>query len=87
MKNVIDSVIKGEITITDMVRKPNKVKFNYYKDKEFWYIHDNGFLFPIPLSDVDDISSKPTLLAEDNAMFFMRWIRKYIIQLKTTNNL
>lgn len=65
-----------------MVRPGNKVKFSYYRDKEFWYQHDNGFLFPIPFSDVDDASSKPTLLAEDNAMFFMRWIRKYLEELK-----
>ncbi len=74
-----------KISITDLVRGEQKVKFSYYKDREFWYQHENGFIFPIPLSDVDDASSKPTLLAEDKAMFFMRWIRKYIAELKNTN--
>lgn len=74
-----------KISITDLVRGEQKVRFLYYKDKEFWYQHDNGFTFPVPFSDVDDAASKATLLAEDKAMFFMRWMRKYLTILKNTN--
>jgi hypothetical protein len=35
-----------------------------------------GFVFPIPLEEVQ--SSKVTLLQEDKALLFMRWMRKYV---------
>lgn len=66
------------VKITDLVKNNKKVKFSYYRDKEFWYEHEDGFLFPVPLSDVDDPASKATLPSEEKALLFMRWIRKYI---------
>ena len=66
------------IKIVDLVRDSKKVRFKYYRDKEFWYEHEDGFVFPIALSEVDNPASRATLLAEDKAIYFMRWMKKYI---------
>ncbi len=66
------------VKLIDLVKDNKKVRFSYYRDKEFWYEQEDGFLFPVPLSEVDDPSSRATLLAEDKAIYFMRWMKKYI---------
>lgn len=58
--------------------KDQKVIFQYYRDKELWYKTNNGFLFPVPISDIGNA----TFLAEDKAILFMRYIRKYLKELK-----
>lgn len=50
------------------------VKFVRFAHQELWYVCEDGFEFPIPLSDTDGAEFK----AEDKGMFFMRWIRKHI---------
>lgn len=59
--------------------KNKKVKFTYYADKELWYITECGFEFPVPITDIGNA----TFLAEDKAIYFMRYIRKYINVLET----
>ena len=49
-----------------------KVKFMYYRKDNLYYRTDNGFVFPVPVSDTGDAS----FLAEDKAILFMRYIRK-----------
>jgi len=66
------------VKIIDLVKGDKKVRFAYYRDREFWYQHEDGLLFPVALKDVDDPASKATLPAEEKAMLFMRWMRKYI---------
>lgn len=66
------------VKLIDLVKDNKKVRFSYFRDKEFWYQHEDGFLFPVPLSEVDNPSSRATLLAEDKAICFMRWMKKYI---------
>lgn len=75
------------VKMIDLVRDNKKVKFAYYRDREFWYQHDDGFLFPIALSEVDDPASKATMPAEEKAILFMRWIKKYIETLKKESEL
>lgn len=48
------------------------VNFKFYRKNELWYECDNGFVFPVPVSDTGDGVFNPT----DRAMLFMRWIRK-----------
>jgi hypothetical protein len=60
------------LTIKDMIK--GRAKFSHFKDGELWYKTEIGdFEFPIPISD----TSGATFLAEDKAIFFMRWIRKH----------
>lgn len=71
------------VKLIDLVRDGKKAHFAYYRDKEFWYQHEDGLLFPIALSEVNDPASKATLMAEDKAILFMRWIKKYIDSAKS----
>lgn len=70
--------------------KDNKVYFDSFRQGIFYYrlrvpyekadylgdvdTHYRNYLFPVP---VDDIGTA-TMLSEDKALFFMRWIRKAI---------
>lgn len=60
------------IEIKDMVKDGKRVRFERYSKGELWYVTEDGFEFPVPVSDTGDGS----FLAEDKAMLFMRWIRK-----------
>ena len=54
--------------------------FSIFDGSQDWVIVDNdgvagdGFQFPVPLADI----GTATLLAEDKALFFMRWIRRHL---------
>jgi len=61
------------MNITNLV-KNKTVRFLHYRDGNFIYATEDGFQFPVPLADI----GTATLLAEDKALFFMRWIRRHI---------
>lgn len=61
------------INIKEMVTGDKQVYFLHYKDGELWYKHENGYKFPVPVSDV----GTATMLNQDRAMFFMRYIRQH----------
>ena len=61
-------------SVKDMVRDRKKVKFSFYRDKELWYVTENGFEFPVPIDEVGNA----TFLAEDRAILFMRYIRLHL---------
>jgi len=63
------------VDIKEHVKDGQRVKFVLFRDEQFWYETEKGFRFPIPLTDVTN--SKVSLIAEDKALLFMRWIRKY----------
>lgn len=50
------------------------VRFQYYRDENLWYKTETDLLFPVPISDIGNA----TFLAEDKAMLFMRYIRKFL---------
>lgn len=64
--------------MTLKARVSGVVKFVRMSHQELWYVCEDGFEFPIPLSDTDGAEFK----AEDKGMFFMRWIRKHIAMLE-----
>jgi hypothetical protein len=72
------------LKIVDIIEN-KEVTFYFYRDEQFWYQTDDGFLFPIPLKDI--INDKVTLLHKDNAILFMRWIKKYLDELKTNKEI
>jgi hypothetical protein len=57
------------------------VKFDCTEGKEpaIWYICENGFVFPIPLSEMHGAEFN----AEDKATYFMRWIRPQLELIKS----
>jgi hypothetical protein len=61
------------MNITELV-KNKKAHFIHYREGHFIYETEDGFQFPVPLIDI----GTATLLAEDKALFFMRWIRRQL---------
>ncbi len=59
--------------ITELVRN-KKARFVHYREGHFIYETEDGFQFPVPLADI----GAATLLAEDKALFFMRWVRRHV---------
>lgn len=59
-------------TLKDRVR--GNVTFTHYFDGSLWYKTEDGFSFPVPVSDI----GTATFLASDRAMLFMRYIRKHM---------
>jgi hypothetical protein len=64
-------------SLKDIV-KDNTVHFEYYKDNELWYKVTYGeneeLIFPVPIED----AGNATMMKEDKALLFMRYIRKYL---------
>lgn len=62
-----------QIDIKEAVMNNRKVTFSYYRDGALWYITHFGDLFSVPIDDIGNA----TFLAEDKALLFMRYMRKY----------
>ena len=60
--------------LKDMVSGGKLVAFTHYFDGNLWYITEDGFSFPVPISDI----GTATFLSSDRAMLFMRYIRKHL---------
>lgn len=60
--------------IKHMVGNNKIVKFVRYREGEFIYVTECGFEFPVPISDI----GTATLLAQDKAILFLRYIRKHV---------
>ena len=63
--------------IKEMI-KGKKVSFCFYRKAELWYETECGFKFPVPVEDTGDGQFN----AQDNAMYFMRYIRKHLDAIK-----
>ena len=68
------------VVIKEHVAKGEMVHFEYFRDEEFWYRTDKGLLFPISLKEA--LTGRATFLAHDKAIYFMRWIRRYVAACK-----
>jgi len=65
------------MNLKDMVRAGQKVRISFYSRGNLWYITDSGFEFPVPVGDRAEVGNA-TFLAEDKAIYFMRYIRKHM---------
>ncbi len=65
------------MNLKDMVNQGQKVRISFYSRGSLWYITDNGFEFPVPVENRTEVGNA-TFLAEDKAIYFMRYIRKHI---------
>ena len=61
------------IDIKRAVSENRRVFFRYYRDGALWYNTEFNELFPVPVEDVGNA----TFLAEDKAILFMRYMRKW----------
>jgi hypothetical protein len=64
--------------IKDMVKDNKKVRFVFYRDKALHYQTEDGFVFPVPIEE----AGSATFQAEEKALLMMRFIRKYLSELK-----
>lgn len=63
--------------LTEMVK--NKfVKFELYRKGKLWYCTDDGFQFPVPISDTGD----GKFLSSDKATLFMKYIKKQLVEIQ-----
>jgi len=70
------------MNIKDMVKDNKQVNFKYYRDGDLWYATESGFEFPVPINDIGTATFK----AQDKALLFMRYIRKYISFIEQSKN-
>ena len=64
-------------TLKEMIVNNQRVRFCFYRDGQLWYETECGFQFPVPIAD----TGTATFMAEDRAILFMRYIRKYMAAL------
>ena len=64
------------VKLIDLVKNNKKVRFLFYRDCTFYYEQEDGFVFPISLEEAN--AGRATFLAEDKAIYFMRWMKRYI---------
>jgi hypothetical protein len=67
--------------LKDMVKDGKKVRFVQYKHNQLWYETECGFRFSVDISDTGD----GTFLAEDKALYFMRYIKSCIKKIEEEN--
>ena len=60
------------MTLKDHIK--GNVEFQYYRDGQLFYITETALVFPVPIED----TGKGTFLRTDKAMYFMRYIRKFL---------
>jgi len=69
------------MNIKDIV-KDKRVFFEFFRDSDLWYKTEDGFSFPVPISDV----GKGVMKREDKAITYMRWIRKHLENIEAGKN-
>lgn len=60
------------MTLKDHVK--GNVTFKFYREGNLMYETETKLLFPVPIDDIGNA----TFLAEDKAILFMRYIRKFL---------
>jgi hypothetical protein len=79
-------MVLGEQMDNELLKQ--RVKGKVYRifnngDPNLWYKCDDGFLFSIPEEDTHNSQGdEPVFLPEDKAIYFMRWIRKAMLQVE-----
>jgi len=68
------------VVIKEQVNRGQKVRFQYFPDNEFWYQTDGGLVFPVSLKEAQ--FGRATFLACDKAIYYMRWIKRYVAACK-----
>src|ERR1044071_6944533 len=68
------------VVIKEHVKQGQMVHFEYFRDEAFWYRTDKGLLYPVPLKDA--LAARARFLAHDKAIYYMRWIRRYLAACK-----
>jgi len=62
------------LSLKEMVSNDKIVRFVFYRDSALHYTTEDGFIFPVPITD----TGSATFGAEERAMIMMRYIRKHM---------
>ena len=65
-------------TLKEMVQGDKKVRFAFYRDRALHYETEDGFVFPVPISD----AGSATFNAEERSILMMCYIRKHLETIK-----
>ena len=79
MATINETIKSGGATIGDIV-KGKKATFQYYRQGSLMYQTEDGFEFPVPISDCGE----STFFNEHPAIELMRWIRKQVDVIKAS---
>lgn len=55
-------------------RAKGNVFFQYYQDDNLYYSCEDGFIFPVPISDCKGARFR----VEEKGLLFLRWIGRYM---------
>lgn len=66
------------MSITDLVRDGKKTTFMFFKESELWYKTEDGFEYPIHVTETQG----GIFLNEDKAIYHMRFIRPHFKMLE-----
>ena len=64
--------------LTELV-KGKSATFEQYRDGLLWYITDDGFAFPVPISDIGEAT---TVKRVEKASLFMKYIKLQMKELE-----
>ena len=62
------------LNVKDHVKDNQRVHFEFFRMGTLYYKTELGLLFEVPINDI----GTATMLNEDKALLYMRWIRKQI---------
>jgi hypothetical protein len=58
-------------------RVKGAVRFDYFRDGALWYTTEDGWVFPVPVTDtINAQGGSPTFNAVEKGIILMRWMRK-----------
>lgn len=75
------SLNTGKIDVKRAVSENRRVRFVHFHDGNLWYVTEFQELFPVPVSDL----GTATAHAEDKALLFMRYMRKWNNETENAN--
>ena len=75
------SISTGQIDVKRAVSENRRVRFSHYKDGCLWYATEFDETFPVPVADL----GSATAHAEDKALMFMRYMRKWNQETENTD--
>lgn len=75
--SILEEVKSGQKSVTDLV-KGKTASFQYYRQGNLIFMTEDGFEFPVPISDCGE----STFFNSHPALELMRWIRKQVDVIK-----
>lgn len=72
------------MNISDLIKNNKTASISHFYNGELWYVLENGFKFPVPVNDTNEIGNA-TFNATEKSILLMRYIRKHIESISNAN--